>query len=141
MKKKLLIFIKNPQLGRVKTRLAATVGDETALDFYRRLLSYTREVAQSVEAERLLFYSDFVEENDDWSASFFEKKVQRGDDLGERMAHAFADSFTDFETENRVVIIGSDCASLTPEILPFTLPGNGASMLLPVSGVRLDGVR
>lgn len=120
MSKHLLLFIKNPQLGRVKTRLAATVGDEMALEFYRRLLDFTRRVALETEAERHLFYSDFIDENDDWPAAFFLKKRQSGDDLGERMKAAFESIFNKNSSifyENSVVIVGSDCAQLSPEIL------------------------
>ena len=31
----IIIFIKNPDLGRVKKRLAKTLGDEKALDIYK----------------------------------------------------------------------------------------------------------
>ena len=116
----LLLFIKNPQLGRVKTRLAATVGDEMALEFYQRLLDFTRQVALETEAERHLFYSDFVDETDDWPARFFQKKKQSGGDLGERMKAAFQSVFNKNDSifyKNKVVIIGSDCAQLSAEIL------------------------
>jgi len=35
MSKALIIFIKNPVAGKVKTRLAATVGDTTAVEVYK----------------------------------------------------------------------------------------------------------
>jgi uncharacterized protein len=116
MPRKLLIFIKNPQLGHVKTRLAATVGDEKALEFYIKLLNYTRQIAEKTDAERTVFYSDFIEKNDNWSPDFFEKKQQFGHDLGERMANAFRESEIR-NPKSEIVIIGSDCANLTTEIL------------------------
>lgn len=135
----LIIFIKNPQLGRVKTRLAATVGDEAALLFYKKLLCHTRSVAEAVEAKRWLFYSEFLDENDGWDRAFFQKKAQTGQDLGEKMANAFAE-ISLFQPENGpapMVIIGSDCAQLTPEILReafFVLKKNDF-----VIGPALDG--
>ena len=39
MKDAVIIFVRNPELGKVKTRLAATVGDEEALNI---LLSFTQ---------------------------------------------------------------------------------------------------
>lgn len=113
LKPALIIFIKNARKGRVKTRLAATVGEDRALDIYRALLARTREVARAVDADRLLFYSDFTED-DEWSATDFEKHVQSGADLGARMANAFELAFKKHE---KVVIIGSDCASLTPALV------------------------
>ncbi len=111
----LLIFIKNSELGKVKTRLAATVGDEQALKIYKELLRYTRQTTQGVSVVRHLFYSDFLEKNDDWDTNFFQKSVQQGSDLGERMSNAFDCVFG--QKFQKAVIIGSDCPTLTSEIL------------------------
>lgn len=109
----LLIFIKNPALGKVKTRIAETAGPERALQIYHELLRHTRELALGVAAQRLLFYSDFIDNKDNWSAADFQKLTQQGSDLGERMRQAFEQSFAMGAT--KAVIIGSDCALLTSE--------------------------
>ncbi len=117
MPNRLLIFIKNPVLGRCKTRLADSVGDKKALQIYQKLLERTRSVALETAAERWLFYDDFVDEKDGWSASFFEKKVQKKTpDLGDRMSDAFEKAF-EKEENVPVVIIGSDCFELKKEHL------------------------
>jgi len=115
----IIIFIKNPQLGKVKTRLAATMGDEKALEIYHKLLSVTKETVAQVDAKYHLFYSDFIDREDDWDNDIFVKYVQQGEDLGARMSHAFHTVFssTDHTEINKVTIIGSDCAELTPAIL------------------------
>ena len=111
----LIIFIKNPALGKVKTRLAKTVGDEKALDIYRQLTEITRKNAQILRGvNRTVFYSDFHNSNDEWTNEGFQKHVQSGDDLGERMFNAFAEIL---KTNENAVIIGSDCPTLTAEIL------------------------
>jgi uncharacterized protein len=116
MKNTLLIFIKNPQLGKVKTRLAKTVGDAAALEIYHELTHITRQNAEILRGvNRHLFYSDFVDTNDDWSNELFEKSVQATGDLGNRMATAFHQIFA--KNQERAVIIGSDCPTLTVEIL------------------------
>lgn len=109
------IFIKNPRLGYVKTRLAATVGNEEALRIYHILLEKTRDAGRSHGGERWLWYSDEVPEGDDWLAAEFVKKVQFPGDLGERMSHAFREGFVAGATS--AVIVGSDCPELSPEIL------------------------
>lgn len=114
-KKILLIFIKNPRLGYVKTRLARTMGNVEALRIYRFLLEKTHAAALRLNAHKMLFYSDFIEEGDIWSRDFFDKKVQRGADLGERMDNAFREAF-DAGAE-KVVIIGSDCPELNESVL------------------------
>ncbi len=106
----LLIFIKNSEKGKVKTRLAKTVGDAKALEIYHALLDHTRKVALATSADRLLFYSNYIEENDAWAKEAFDKYVQQGDDLGKRMENGFAKAL---ENHDKAVIIGSDCASLT----------------------------
>ena len=110
----LIIFIKNPEWGKVKTRLAQGVGEERALAIYRALLDHTRAVVQQVDATRLLFYSSFIDEADNWPSTAFRKYLQEGLGLGERMQRAFAQGFTE---GGPVVIIGSDCAQLTPAIV------------------------
>ena len=110
----LIIFIKNPQLGKVKTRLAATVGNEKALQIYHALTDYTRQEAQKLlpEISVYVFYSDFVDMNDGWDNSIFQKRVQQGIDLGERMYHAFSEVL---QQHKGAIIIGSDCPQLTHE--------------------------
>lgn len=110
----LLIFIKNVEKGKVKTRLAATVGEDRALRIYQALLDHTQKVALALAVDRLLFYSDHIELDDNWSNHSFQKFVQQGPDLGQRMLHAFQEAF---KNHQKVVIIGSDCASLTPAIV------------------------
>jgi uncharacterized protein len=120
--KALIIFIKNPQKGKVKTRLARTVGDDKALEIYLELLKITLENAQILrgplrEKETIkpyLFYSDFVDTQDEWSSEVFEKMVQSGDDLGERMSNAFK---IVLEKHPAACIIGSDCPTLSVAIL------------------------
>lgn len=108
----LLIFIKNPKKGNVKTRLAATVGDDKALAVYRKLLDYTRNVALEVPTDRQVWYSRFIPKEDAWSSDHFTAKLQQGDSLGQRMKQAFSRAFED--GYEKAVIIGSDCGQLQP---------------------------
>ena len=114
----IIIFIKNIERGKVKTRLAATVGDDQALKTYEALLEHTQKVVRAVNAERFLFYSSFIEKKDSWSGNFFNKKVQSQGDLGSRMSNAFLDVFG---VDGKAIIVGSDCASLTHEIIKTAL--------------------
>ena len=111
----LLIFIKNPELGNAKTRLAATIGDKNGLAVYKKLLAYTRKTVTPIEADKQLWYSRFIPEQDAWNKAIFDKRTQHGESLGERMKAAFRQAFDD--GYKRVVIIGSDCGQLEPEHL------------------------
>ncbi len=111
----LIIFVKNPVLGKVKTRLAATLGDERALKVYLKLLEYTAKVTNNLPVERAVFYSDSVDTGDLWDNSTYLKQLQSPGDLGERMQSAFDWGFE--SGHNDICIIGSDCYELTPEII------------------------
>ncbi|MFQ3182792.1 MAG: rSAM/selenodomain-associated transferase 1 [Polaribacter sp.] len=109
----LLVFTRNPELGKVKTRLAQTVGDQTALDIYQFLLKKTRDVSSVVSADKAVYYSERIRENDIWDATIFQKHLQIGEDLGIRMLHAFNNGFeVGYE---KVMIIGSDLYDLSSE--------------------------
>ena len=110
----LIIFVRRPELGKVKTRLAAEVGKDEALRIYIRLLDHTREVAQSVDCSRHLWYADKIETDDMWPPISFDKYKQPDSDLGGRMKAAFAQAL---ENHDKVVIIGSDCPKLSTDIV------------------------
>ncbi|MEO7444673.1 MAG: TIGR04282 family arsenosugar biosynthesis glycosyltransferase [Ferruginibacter sp.] len=107
MERALIIFIRNPRLGKVKTRLAATIGDEKALEVYRRLLQHTWEIVNNVTACVFIFVTETLEDNN-WRQ--FTLVQQEGEKLGEKMSHAFQHVFS--EGYKSVVIIGSDCPEL-----------------------------
>lgn len=130
----LIVFIKNIQPGKVKTRLAATVGNEQAVKIYRALLERTRQAALGVDAERFVFYSSFVEKNDEWSSADFSKKTQSGTDIGERMQHAIEEVLS---TQEKTILFGGDIAGLNSEILTEAL--NKLDEFDTVIGPAIDG--
>ncbi len=111
----LVILVRNRELGKVKTRLAKTVGKKAALTIYQKLLERTMEVALKVQSFRVVYYSNFVDFDDLFNPYYFYKDEQNGADLGERMHNAIADSFN--EGAEKVVCIGSDCYELTKEVI------------------------
>lgn len=113
--KVLLIFIRNPELGKVKTRLAATVGNENALKVYEELLRYTQQITQNLPFRKVLYYAGEVRKEDRWPHAVYEKQLQTSGDLGQKMLAAFTETFA--AGAERVVLIGSDCYELTSEIL------------------------
>jgi hypothetical protein len=114
-KKLLLVFTRNPELGKVKTRLAKKVGAETALKIYTFLLERTRDIAAKVASDKAVYYSVKIRENDIWDATIFQKHQQFGEDLGLRMLHAFKNGFK--AGYEKVMIIGSDLYDLTAETI------------------------
>ncbi len=107
----LLIFTRNPELGKCKTRLASAIGDKAALDIYIFLLEHTKSITINIDTEKRVYYSEQIWEDDIWDSKEFSKRLQQGADLGERMAIAFEDAFA--EGFKKVIIIGSDMYNLT----------------------------
>ncbi len=111
----LIIFYRNPELGKVKTRLAKTLGDEKALAIYLKLSSHTRAITENLAIDKVIYYSNFVDTEDVWPNTTFQKKLQNGNDLGEKMNNAFAEGFQ--SGYERVCIIGTDCFELSRDII------------------------
>ena len=115
MNKAIIIFVRNPELGKVKTRLAATVGNEKALAIYNELLQHTFSTVKNIKADKFVFYHEVITDNDIWSEPGFIKKIQENVELGEKMKAAFQEVFSaDYKN---VLIIGSDCLQLNSKII------------------------
>lgn len=106
----LIILVKNPVLGKAKTRLAATIGDESALEIYKILLERTRLETTQLSTDKVVYYSDFIDHSDLWDNDKYFKMLQPSGDLGNKISSAFNQAFTD--GYQRVCIIGSDSYDL-----------------------------
>ena len=106
----LLIFTRNPEPGKCKTRLAAKVGDEAALEIYKFLLDHTVEITKDLYAKKCVYYSEEIWQEDIWGSTIFDKELQVGADLGERMANAFTQGFA--AGFKKIIVIGSDMYDL-----------------------------
>jgi len=115
MKRALIIFAKNEVLGKVKTRLAATTGNDKALSVYKTLVEHTHSITRVLPVKKKLYYSDFIEQKDTWENEVFEKNLQQGLDLGMRMYNAF-EKVVDEGYED-ASIIGTDCMELSSGII------------------------
>lgn len=113
MKKRLLIvFVKNIKLGKVKTRLAKTIGAEGAFEIYAALVEITEKVTSTIDVDKIIYFSDAVVETK-WKK--IEKRIQFGVDLGARMKNAFSDGFNSgYES---IVLIGSDLPDISSQII------------------------
>lgn len=115
MKEAIIIFLKYPELGRSKTRLAATVGAENALKVYQELLEHTRLITKDLNFDKYLFYDKVTPHKMPWGDGIYQTAFQVQADLGGRMSNAFEQLFQ--KGYERILIIGSDCYDLTQEIL------------------------
>ncbi len=112
----LLIFTRNPEPGKCKTRLAATIGERAALEIYDFLLRHTANLSKSLEGmDKYVYFSEYLGDGSTWDPACFEYRLQEGTDLGERMEKALRETFAAGYT--RVVLIGSDLYDLATEDL------------------------
>lgn len=111
----LILFVKNPEIGKVKTRLAKSIGDVKALEVYKDLLQITKENTSELNCHKQVWYSEYIDHDDLFDEKDYFKYVQEGNDLGMRMKKAIAKAFD--EGFGKVVIIGSDCPDLTSDII------------------------
>ena len=115
MKKTLLIFAKNLIHGEVKTRLASTVGHDKAMTVYEQLIAHTIETTKPLPVDKTVFYSKRIELEDAWDNKIYEKNIQTGNDLGDKMKNAFATVFGN--RNKKLVIIGTDCPDLNASVI------------------------
>ena len=109
----LVVFLRLPDKGKVKTRLAATLGEEAALEIYKKLVSITLDTVARSGIPAYLFYTGGLPSPSERDPRF-SYHIQLDGDLGTKMAGAL--SFV-LSLHKKALIIGSDCPDLTPEIL------------------------
>jgi len=117
----ILLFIKAPLRGQVKSRLAAVLGQVAALELYR---NFVLDILASIETSgipcRVCYHPpESGETVKDWLGNHLRFMPQEGNDIGERMERAFRRVFA--EGASRAVLIGSDIPDLTPEMLSDAL--------------------
>jgi hypothetical protein len=118
--RRLILFARFPEPGRVKTRLIPALGAEGAAALHRRLVLRTLRTAlagsRAAEAELEVRFTGGDENAlHHWLGDGVICRPQCDGDLGRRMAGAFDDSFR--EGARATVIIGSDCPELTADVL------------------------
>ena len=111
----LIIYVKTPILGHVKTRLAESIGEEKALYVYRKLLGISRDCISELPVDIIVSYGNEIDENDFWEGHNMFRSQQIEGTLGERM---YADIEKGFSMGyEKVCLVGSDIPELTPSIL------------------------
>lgn len=107
-KELVIVFVKNIKLGKVKTRLAKTIGNQGAFEVYKALVQVTENATKSLDTDLRVYFSDAIVDTK-WKDAY--KAVQQGEDLGKRMQNAFLKGFED--GYERIVLIGSDLPDIS----------------------------
>ncbi len=114
MSDSVLLFARAPELGRVKTRLAAGVGERAALEAYRWLGRRAVEALTPPGRSwslRVLFTPDDAEDAvRAWLGEVDSLSPQGDGDLGERLSRAARRRFD--AGDAKVLLVGTDCPAL-----------------------------
>ena len=112
-----LLFVKSPEKGKVKSRLAAALGEETALELYRCFVIDTVDLLRRGRYPFRICYDppDSEATITGWLGAAFRYRPQRGEDLGSRMKNAFIDAFS--EGYKKALLIGSDIPDLENRVI------------------------
>ena len=133
MKPVVVLMLKAPRLGQVKTRLAAAIGEGAALEVYRRLAERQLAAVPPGWSVAIHFTPPEAEsEMIDWLGSLrpdLRFVAQSEGTLGARLTSAFDAEFR--LGSGRVLVIGGDCPGLSGGIL------NSAASALEVSAIVL----
>ena len=111
---KLIVFVKAPRPGEVKTRLARTIGAPAAVTAYRQLVETLLNQLQGLGGVEVCFSpDDAAGEVQHWVKEGWNSSPQGDGDLGQRLQSAFQRAF--HAGAKRVAIIGSDCPAVRVE--------------------------
>jgi len=108
----LLFFVRNPERGDVKTRLAATFGQNVARDLYCCFILDMLSTLESTGFPIIICYypADALDDLKGIVGEGYAFQPQYGEDLGDRMKNGMVDSFT--QGFDPVIVIGSDIPDL-----------------------------
>lgn len=130
------MLVRAPERGRVKSRLASGLDEDTVLRLYKAFVADLLNSFSDKVFHLILFYSppEAARVVGEWLGDTFEVRPQVGSDLGERMKHAFAGVLDEF---TRAVLIGSDSPDLTPDVVDEAF--NALEVSQAVLGPSCDG--
>ena len=110
----LILFVKAPRPGAVKTRLAKAIGAPAAVAAYRQLVETLLNQLQGLGGVEVCFSpDDAASELQHWLKEGWSSSPQGDGDLGQRLQSAFQRAFQ--AGAKRVAIIGSDCPAIRVE--------------------------
>lgn len=107
----IIVFTKNGESGKVKTRLAHDIGDENALIVFNVLLNHTKSVLQRILKDGISDVEIHLSQSiDDPQWNNFTQRIQAAGDLGTKMKTAFRHGFDN--GYKQIIGIGTDLPEL-----------------------------
>jgi len=118
--KYLIVFLRFPEPGKVKMRLAQKLGNSIATEFYKICTENIFSICDKLNEHKvktILFSSERknVEKIRNWTKAQFQVEYQEGENLGHRMQKAFQDVLNN--NLGKIIIIGTDILDISEEII------------------------
>ncbi|PCJ42244.1 MAG: hypothetical protein COA71_06555 [SAR86 cluster bacterium] len=130
------MFARTPVLGQVKTRLIPALGEQGALDMHLQLMHRQIEVLNKSTQCCAQLWVDQSVEHPALKKFNGEVKLQKGENLGDKMCHTAQKVLQQF---SRVLIIGSDCPGIDDAYLEQALQALDKNTIDVVVGPAIDG--
>jgi rSAM/selenodomain-associated transferase 1 len=113
----ILVFVRFPERGMIKSRLSKDLNEDIVLRLYKNFVfDILNTLKRGKHFLKICFHPpDSKEKISDWLGEVLPYMPQKGRDLGERMKNAFIDTFSD--GFSKVILIGSDIPDLTITII------------------------
>lgn len=133
---RVIVFLKSPRPGFVKTRIAASLDAEAAAAIYQALVGMTLErLVGRVDVELRYTPDDAAAELGNWRRPGWKVRPQGEGDLGERIQRGVVEAFSD--GAGRVVVLGTDCPEFEASDIEAAFEALGRHDV--VVGPALDG--
>ncbi len=112
-----LFFVKYPLQGKIKTRLAAELGDQAVIELYKNFVLDTLSTIRQLNVPfRICFHPESARDKmKEWLGEQYAYIAQEGSNLGQRMKNALAQTFE--ENFSRAILVGSDSPDLPADFL------------------------
>jgi len=115
----LVVFSRFPHVGRVKSRLAKSLGAERATEVYRLCAENIFRECEKLcsEAHLYVFFDNEkdTERGTSWAGPKFTSEAQVEGDLGQRLAHALKTTFN--RDVRKVIVLASDVPDITSKVI------------------------
>jgi rSAM/selenodomain-associated transferase 1 len=114
-------MMKYPEAGKVKSRLAESIGAEAAVNLYQTFIQDTLTTVRSLNIpfHLAVYPPESLEQLTQWLGPSYRYFPQQGTNLGERLQNGFAMMFK--QQYHQVIALASDCPDLPAEILRTAL--------------------
>ena len=123
MSDSVIVMLRYPEAGKAKTRLAAAMGAEKAVDFYRTCAGQVLGQVGKLPADisKYIFFTGDTEPAEflEWAGPGFTFRQQVGEDLGERLANAFKEVFAG--GAGKAIAVASDVPDMAADVISEAL--------------------